>query len=235
MSIEIVWPTTIRPASAKFDIATRTVFSSSALRRSRTAFGSVIQQWTAELSFENLPPDLWARIDGLRSGLDGPLGVIRMWHPVRYLPLGMAAGLNMSTVFALGNGSPFSDGTYFSDGKGFLDASAWGTVATSLDIGSEYVTLGGLVASQPLSIAAGDLFEIGGYLYRAVQDAASDASGKSSIMIRPRLRTRVLAGDPVKFAYPTSPFQLADDSQGAVEMTPPDFGGLGLSLVEIIP
>ena len=235
MPIELRWPTTIRPASCSFKIATRTVYGASPLRKARRAFGSVVDQWTAKLSWERLPPDLWMPLDGMISRVDGPLGTIRMWDAARSHPFGMAAGLNVETAMSLGIGSPFSDGTYFTDGKGWLDVSAYGFVATSVEAGSEFLSIGGLVPNQPVSLLGGDLFEVGGYLYKAGMTAASDANGFATVTIRPRLRTTVLDGDSVLFAFPTSPFQLADDEQGAFEIVSPMDGSIGLSLVEVLP
>lgn len=235
MTVEIAWPTTVRPDSCTFRVVTRTVFSSSPMRRARRAFGSIVDQWTVQASFSQRGEEEWASIEGLLSLLDGPSGIIRMWDPAHFVPSGMAAGLNRSNYQSLGNGAPFSDGTYFSDGRGWLDVSAWGAIGAAQPAGSEFVAISGLVASQGVSIAAGDRFEIGGYLYKAARPAASDAGGNALVNIRPRLRLPVLPGDPVKFAYPTSPFQLADDEQGAVQIDAPMFGSWGLSLVEVVP
>lgn len=235
MTVEIVWPTTVRPESCTFRVVTRTVFSSSPMRRGRRVFGSIVEQWVVQMSFSQRGEEVWAPIDGALSLLDGPSGILRMWDSAHFIPAGVAAGLNRSNYNALGIGAPFSDDTYFSDGKGWLDASAWGAIATAQPAGSEFVTITGLVPSQDVSIAASDRFEIGGYLYKAARPAASDADGNALVNIRPRLRLPVLPGDAVKFAYPTSPFQLADDEQGGIQIDTPMFGSWGLSLVEVVP
>lgn len=232
---EINWPTAdwARPSSCSFTPRTRSLFSSSPLRRGRRVFGSIVDQWVAQVTFDNLPPQLWTQLSALIARLDGPAGTLRMWDASRFLPRGMAAGLNLDTV--VGIGQPFSDNTYFTDGTGWLDVSAYGVVMAGQPAGSDSILIGGLIANQPLSLAAGDLFEVGGYLYMATADTASDANGMARVMIRPRLRLPALAGDSVKFAYPTSPFQLVDDEQGGVEVASPVFGSFGLSLVEIVP
>lgn len=232
-SIELVWPTNVRPSSCMFRVRTHSIFSSSPLRRSRRIFGSVVDEWVAQLSFDQLPPEVWLPLDAMISRLDGPSGIIRMWDAVCFLPRGMAAGLNMDTQVS--TGAPFSDGTYFTDGSGWLDVSAYGALDGAQQAGAESIVIAGLVANQPASLMAGDKFELGGYLYKATSTVSSDASGKALVPIRPRLRLPALAGDQIKFAYPTSPFQLADDDQGGVEVSSPVFGSFGLSLVEIVP
>ncbi len=233
MTVELIWPTNVRPSSRSFTIRTRSLFSSSPLRRSRRVFGSIVDLWVAQLTYDQLPPEIWLSLDAMLSRLDGPSGIIRMWDAARYLPRGVAAGINIDSTTTIG--SPFSDGTYFTDGTGWLDASTYGVVDGRQEVGSDTIVIGGLIADQAISLEAGDLFEVGGYLYMVTVRAASNASGKALAMIRPRLRTTVLPGDPIKFAYPTSPFQLADDDQGSVEVSAPVFGSFGLSLVELVP
>lgn len=235
MTVEFTWPTTVRPSSCKFTITTQSIVSNSPLRKSRRVFGTIVDQWTVELTFERLPPEVWMPLSGLLSTLDGPAGILRMWEPARYLPYGMAAGLNMETAPALGIGAPFSDGTYFTDGTGWLDVSSYAAVRDAQPIGSKFVTLTGLVASQATSLIAGDLMEIQGYLYQVARTVASDAAGETLCEIRPRLRTALLPGDPVKFDFPSSPFQLTSDDQTGADMSAPMFGSLGLKLFEVLP
>ncbi len=232
-NIEIIWPTTVRPSSCSFRIRTHSIFSTSPLRRSRRVFGSVVDEWVAQLTYGQLPPEVWLPLDAMISRLDGPSGIIRMWDAMCFLPRGIAAGLNMDTAVSIG--APFSDGTYFTDGTGWLDVSAYGVVDGGQDAGAGSIVIGGLIANQPVSLMSGDRFELGGYLYKVTSTVASDASGKALVPIRPRLRLPALAGDQIKFAYPTSPFQLADDDQGGVEVSSPVFGSFGLSLIEVVP
>lgn len=217
-------------------ITTQSIVSTSPLRRARRVFGTIVDQWTVEMTFDRLAPETWMNLSGLLSTLDGPAGIVRMWDPSRFLPRGMAAGLNMETgLHGVGIGAPFSDSTYFSDGTGWLDVSAYGAVRDAQEIGSKFITLTGLVASQAASLLAGDLMEIQGYLYQVARTVASDASGETMCEIRPRLRSKLLAGDPVKFAYPTSPFQLTTDDQVGVDLSTPMDGSIGLKLIEVLP
>lgn len=227
------WPLTYRPATCTFRIATRSTFGASPMRAGRRVYGAVIEQWTVEMSFPDLGPDYWRPLKALIGRLRGPQNAVRLWDPSRHLPLGAAAGLNLASTSEIGD--PFSDGTRFADGFGWSTQSAFGSVVAAAPLGARDVVMGGLVPSQAVSLAEADLFELGGWLYEVSMTASSNASGQAVVSFQPGLRAAVVPGDVVRFAFPTSPFQLADDDQGRVDIQAPMFGSIGFSATEALP
>jgi hypothetical protein len=65
-------------------------------------------------------------------------------------------------------------------------------------------------------------------------DGSTDSSGNTGVEIRPPLRAGAAAGDTVILEYPTSIFHLIDDNQGDIEMTVPNQGTFGFTLIEAI-
>lgn len=139
----------------------------------------------------------------------------------------------------------FSDGTLFSDGTGFSEGVVppFIGVEEAAAAGSKFIKVNGLPESISGIFKPGDLIEVlpngqqteFGHLYEVVQQANSDADGKSGFEIRPRLRAAIAAGDQIKTLNPSSVFRLAGDQEGIVNRAIPDIGRLGLTLVEKLP
>lgn len=208
---EYRWPRDLLPNAVQMDWQAFMLTSKMPLRGSRRTSGPIVEVWEAKFTYRDLIGSAkWGPIRGFLGRLRGSAGIVRIHDPARFLPRGVAAGINMTTRLENLPTAPFSDGTWFSDGTGWTDAATAGTIAATAPVKAEWIKVGGLVPSQTLSIGASDLLEIGGRLYEALIDAPSDAAGCALIQIGPRLRAPALPGDRVEFAYPSSPFQLVD-------------------------
>ena len=77
--------------------------------------------------------------------------------------------------------------------------------------------------------------ELGGYLYEVLDDAASDASGATRVMITPNLRQAALTGDLVNFDHPTSPMQVQQQDGASIERRAANIGAVAFAFVEKLP
>jgi hypothetical protein len=173
-----------------------------------------------------------ARIIRLR----GTAGKVRLFDPTNYRPY-----RNLVTAATKSN---WSDGSTFSDGSqwvsGYLPPVI--TVDEAAEAGAESVVVRGLPASISAVMRMGDPFEgIPGTVrpewseyHSVVEDATSNASGKTRLYFQPTLRGALNAGDPIRLKYPTAVFALLDDKQG--EMQNEMFtGSFGSTFVEVLP
>lgn len=232
--IEFKWPHDWVPETSTFDVLPTSLYATNPFRAARRQLGPIVFQWKGRFT---LPIDRkWYRKAALMARLQGGVHYLRIFDPHRCYPRGVAAGLNLETAKPLkaSVGEPFSDGTYFSDGKGWSDASGLAALASAAPVGGNTLVIGGLIASQDLSIAAGDLLELGGFLYEVLNDAPSNADGEAQVMICPPLRKAALAGDPVNFDHPTSPFQVVQEDEPVIERQAANFGSFGFAFVEAL-
>lgn len=231
------WPQSWWQATdSKFSLQPRSLVSASPWTGRRNVYGPQVQVWVADITFMQLyGQELQAR-SAFMSRLEGQKGLIRMGDVARRGP-----SFNLdNTAFA----TPWSDGTFFSDGTGWIAGQLPSTIflIQAANRGDKYVVVGGLPVSTPRALRRGDLFQIkpGGieddtpHLYEVMQDAPTDANGKTGFEIRPALRAGVAVGDTVLLNYPTSVFQLADDSQGVMSVSLPFRGDFGFKLIEAI-
>ena len=179
----------------------------------------------------------WVDIEALLAKLDGPSNWIRLYHPLKILPRGVACGFNRDNAAGTGL-TTFSDSTIFSDGTQFVDRGTRTILARTHLRGENNVLIQGLVPSQELSIMTGDHMEIGGYLHMAVATVKSDASGKALVPIRPELRVDIVASsllNYVEFERATSPFMMSTQDFSGFDVRPPDIGNAGLDFIEVLP
>lgn len=203
----------------------------SPLRSARRTYGTVDERWVIEIATGTLDEARWQELEAIIHLIDGPVGFVRAWDPARVLPRGRAAGRYQEEQ--PGVGDPFSDSELFSDGTGFVDGGSVAAVDVALARGSRWITLSGLIPSRDDSILYGDKVEIEGFMYMAVSPGRSDAAGKSTFQIRPRLRTPLRGGELASFLRASSVFALRDDQQGIVDRRVPRLGTFSIDLVEI--
>jgi hypothetical protein len=231
----------ILPSTAEFTLIARSLTSGSPFSGSRLVTGPIYHQWMAKMVWNNLRSDKMDRIEAILARADGQSGAIRIFHPAKRVPRGVAAGVNLSNwnpstgASNVGQGSPWSDSTMFSDGFGWSEGSIFAAAGAAAKAGADTILIGGLTPSQALGIASGDLLEIGGYLYRATFDAPSDAQGFARVPIRPRLRYDIVSGDQIRLKDATSPFMFAEDQAGVEYHSRGLSGSFGATLMEIVP
>lgn len=201
-----------------------------------SVYGPHAQLFLPKLTVAQIVGDGWQERSAFFSRLGGQAGLLRMSDPARVAPQ-----FNTSVAQSL---QPWSDGSTFNDGSqwqsGLVPPTAFVAAATSR--GSLALQLGGLMASTSRVLRRGDLIEIRPngmpamfpHLYEVMVNGSTDATGKTGVEIRPRLRADIAAGDMAVLAWPTSVFRLIDDSQGDIELDAPNFANHGFSLVEAL-
>lgn len=214
------------------------IVSTSSYTGSTRAAGSSNSPWVVSM---NLPPMVdpvvWKKIRSLLMKLRGPMNILRLFDPASIYPVGVAAGINMSNYNSAAVGQ-FSDTTLFTDGTGFRDGSLQAKLARNHYRGETNIFINGLTASQALSLADGDMLEVGGFLYSVVADVASNSSGETLAPIMPPLRNDIVAnsqGGIVNFDHPTSPFIMANKDYEGFDVSPPAIAQIGLSFIERLP
>ena len=234
--VEYPWPYEWVPETpSRFELTLNSLYNTNPFRAARRQLGPIVIQWKGSFTFSS--DKAWYRKAALMARLKGGENYLRLFDPQRCYPRGVAAGLNFTTVKTIkaSAGESFSDGTMFSDGTGWSDASGYGALASAAMSGGDTLVIAGLIASQATSFAAGDLLELGGYLYEVSNDAPSDVDGKAQVVICPPLRKSALVGDPVKFDHPTSPFQVVQEQDPITDRQAANLGSFGFSFVEVVP
>lgn len=238
MTVVYSWPDDLKGVvESRFYLRSANLSSTSPFTGQRSAYGPTAQIWVAELTFPTMQKQNWRWLSGFVSRLDGISGLLRMPDAFRLNP--MFNEENAATI------TGFSDSTMFSDGTGFSEGlvPAFCAVAEAASVGADSIVLQGLPVSTSNILRSGDLLEgqpngqrtAFGNLYEVVAQANSDATGKSRVYIRPRLRQSFAAGDQIKTVNATSVFRLASDQEGIMSRNMPDHGRLGLTLVEKLP
>ena len=197
--------------------------------------------WQAKFGLPRLVDDedepSWTReLEALLMELDGARNAVRLYDHRRFMPRGVAAGINMGNWTDHMDGQ-FSDSTVFSDGEGFNEGATTARLARHHYRGERLVLLEGLIPSQRYSLVVGDHLQVKGYLYAARQKVSSDADGKAMVPIHTPLRPDAIKGGMsgrVSFAWPSSPFVMATPFEGLVT-TAPNISRGDLQFVEFLP
>lgn len=91
-----------------------------------------------------------------------------------------------------------------------------------------------LIKDAPASVdylLAGDYFEIGGELKRAISDTRTDGLGRGVVLFEPALRRSPATNQTVNVVYPCAVMRLEKDDGSSVKRVPM-FGSVSLSFVE---
>lgn len=165
-----------------------------------------------------LGPSKWQGKEAFFAMLEGEVNCLRISDPLRCAPLYNRVAANKPVP------QPFDDGTYFTDGTGWVDGAVpeYATVAVAATRGDEWLVIGGLPESIQHLLNPGDLLEIRpdglqsetSMLHEICTLGSTDEDGKSAVKIRPRVRSNIIAGDQVVFAYPQAVMKLIDAEQG---------------------
>lgn len=232
------WPREFwRVASCNFYLASRSITSGAWLTGRKNVHGPHVSMWVCRIELAPMPAEQWRTISGFISRLDGEQGLFRIGDPSRVI-----TGFDAAATITQ---QPWSDDTLFTDGTGWAEGGLPETciVAAPVVQGGKTIVLGGLPASTPNVLRAGDLFELRpngeptetGNLYEIVVGGGTDEEGRAGVEIRPRLRQSFAPGDMVVLRYPTSVFRMVDGEQAIVEHELADIGRIGFNAVEHIP
>ena len=223
-------------ARATFRPGRRTLNSSNPWTAFDRVQGPVDERWIAEITRATEDKAEWKQFEGFMMRVNGMAGFFSFPDPSLPYPHGAAAGGNPEnggTVLA-----EFDDATTFDDGTKFEEGATFGTVAQAAPAGANYLKIGGLVASQAISLAAGDKFSIilpgqnHGFLHAVVADVPSNSAGEALPSIWPRLRRPVAVDNIIQLVRPRGVFRLVQDDSGAVERDIAGHGVSGLSIIE---
>lgn len=175
----------------------------------RTA-GPRFRLWATELDTASMSHDMTQEWESVIDRLDGGAYGLKLWDPMRELPRGAAAGVWRGSTPA----QYTIDGSYLIDGKWHISGGATHAyVDADAARHADVLIMSGLVASATV-LTPGDLFEVGGNLYSAIDTAVSDASGVAAVRFSWKLWKPALAGDRVNFLRPTGRFVLANPNEG---------------------
>lgn len=151
--------------------------------------------------------------------LDGTSVAFRLWDPWRVYPRGMGAGI-WNPRYPNGRqsqGKYVIDGAYLVDGVHHIDGgSTLAYVAEDTPRYADSVLMSGLVANATV-FKTGDDFELGGNLYRVMDDAVSDSAGMARVLLSWRLWKPALEGDRINLYRPCGRFVLVDADQGIIQ------------------
>lgn len=179
--------------------------------------------WTPVVELASFQPgergDRRFEFEAFIDRLSGTTVAFRLFDPWRILPRGIGAGIwnPREPNGRRSTGSHVIDGAYFVDGKYRIDSGS--TLAYVEEDAPRYadsIMMSGLVPDA-LAFKVGDDFEVGGNLYRVMDDARSDAAGRSRVLLSWRLWKPALAGDRINLHRPSGRFVLADVDQGIIQ------------------
>jgi hypothetical protein len=221
----------MRAASVSFHLQTRVQTSSTTLVPITMRRGVMSSVWVASITFATMDEDLWRELSAFISSLDGQRHFLTIYDPSRTKARG--AGLVFDNSYQLDfGGNPYGF-TFNGNSYGLTFTSTRLTLDTAAARGADTVTVKGLVPSTTGALKADDMFEIGGNLHRVLFDANSDADGKATVDIRPRLRKPHAANDGLNFKDARGRFILGD-AQGYDQTVEPPLlvRGATLTLIE---
>lgn len=203
--------------SSSWWVGNRHVMSSNPWTRHMRASGPTDERWQVDVTLPLKRREDLDRWETVFDQGDGLAGFYSAFDAVHRIPFGTATGLTRA------------------GGTGL----AWCEVGAAGVRGARYVTLTGLIASQSLGLAQGDLISIAqdgedyGFLHKIIANAATDGTGGVTVMIKPRLRENVVVGQMVKLENPRGVFRLIDEDVPVVSREAGGFGQPSVRLVEI--
>lgn len=177
-------------------------------------------------------------IEGRIAKLRGMNGRVRVFDPYNFRPYWNLPGISDVERSRWSDGSTWADGSQWV--SGYLPPVI--VIDETAAEGAESVVVRGLPTSLQRVLRIGDPFEgipgnvrpeYGEY-HKVVDDATSNASGKTRLYFQPGLRTKLNAGDQIRLNYPTTVMALVDDKQGEVQRGLVT-GSFGVTLVEVLP
>lgn len=208
-----------------FDLYNYQVGSQSMLSRTVRAGGLIEQKWGGDLESGTLLPDEWAEWSSLMARLEGQVVLFTLPVPLPILPRGAGAG------FAKTNDPITITGTTIA-GTRILKGGTTCLVAEAAPRYARAIKLKGLTPST-LVLTHGDVFGLGGNLYKVVSKVYSDDTGAATVRFRWRLWKPAARGDIVTLRRPTCRVVLKTANEGRVTRSAPNLGKAALSVMEV--
>ncbi len=193
--------------------------------------GPLYQVWEASFEIAALDREQWQELGAvLAEAYDNRLP-FRIFDPRRQTPLGAFGNTGASA------GTLWGDDTTWGDGTRWSDQYFNGLVAEeNAPAGRDSLLVSGAPALQPRVCVKGDIFEINGFLYEALNTTAADADGRARIRLRPRLREAVQAGDQIIAYRASGSFYVKDPSAVMiVRDSYTDWSRPSLDFIEALP
>jgi len=227
----------IRVSDRSFRLLPMSISSQGMFDGEISVHGPIRKRWIAKATWVPQGESAWREWDGLLASLDGMVGRVRIYDPMR-------RNLRYNDLVAEST-STFDDGATFDDG------SLWsnGAMPPRCVIG-ENASRGAtdlLFTNLPASIAAGfgrgDVFEIQqngipqeySQFHIITRRANTNAAGETRVSFSPGLRANVKSGDTIVTKDARCLMRLASDDEGEINVDAAHHGRFGLSLSEILP
>lgn len=227
----------IKGVQGRFRLRPASLSSAQPFSGTRSVYGPIQALWAFDVSTAKMARRDWQWFSARFARAGGTAGLVRTGDPWRRRPL-------FDTLVDQTR-TGFTDGTEFDDDTGFVDGylPPFGIVDDAEVAGATSLIIAGLTPSLQPALYAGDLFEIRpagtpadhGHLYEIVNDAPTNAGGKTRVNFRPELYRGVIHGDQVVLRDAMTVFRPLTDQEGVVERMIVDIGATGFSLIEERP
>jgi len=227
-----------RVQGGSFRLMTEGEYSSGQWATTPRSTGPRFMRWMADLDLlpfmKGADGDLRFEWEVFIARLEGTSKAFRLFDPLRVLPRGAGAGIwnPRSPNGKQSQGQYNIAGAYLIDGVWHIDGgSTYAYVGSDTGRYATALHLTGLVAST-LVFKAGDQISVGGNLYMIMDDALSDSSGETTVLLSWRLWKPALVGDRVELQKPTGRFVLRSADEGTL-IRSGSAGQASISAVEV--
>lgn len=211
--------------AGSFDFEVRATGSESILSGFVRVDGFVELKWACELEMAVEERKFWQEFSAWRASVSGQLVLFAIHHPGQPLPLGAGAGYAKNNPLYPITGVTITGTTIRTGATTCL-------VKRAARRGAQAVLMEGLKPSS-LVFAPGDVFGLGGNLYKIIGKVFADANGECRVPFRYRLWKGAKKGDIVTLRNPTCRMQLKTPNEGMPRLSAPNFGQASFSAREV--
>lgn len=227
-----------RVQGGSFRFVTEGEFSTGQWAATPRSTGPRFDRWSAKLDLvpflKGADSDLRFEWEAWVARLRGTSVAFRMYDPLRVYPRGAGAGIwNPRSPNGRQSLSQHNiDGSNLIDGEHYIDGgSTYAYVGTDAPRYADSLHLTGLVPSATV-LKLGDHISVGGNLYMIMDDAVSDATGQTTVLLAWKLHKPQLVGDRVDLHKPTGRFVLTSPDEGTL-MRERSSGQASISAIEV--
>ncbi len=215
------WPSILVANAETFRIDARTRSGGETIQGREQVISSGLGRWIARLTVPLHTPAKIRAARSLLAKLDGRANGVRV---------GPCDCRNGNQIIPIVDHIPYNDGSFHTDGAGFQQGGTPPAVAADAMLGANQVQID--VGATMVPVLDGTFVGLGGYLY--VITGATPLPGEEVMLdIRPRLRTKLDAGDLVEWCHARLPMRLQTDDSGAFELQLARSGTATFDLVEV--
>jgi hypothetical protein len=211
--------------SGSFDFEVRATGSDSILSGFVVVDGFVEMRWACQLELGTMERVFWQEFSAWRASLMGQRTLFVVSHPGQILPLGGGAGYAPNNPIYPITGTTLTGTTIRTGATTCL-------IKQSARRHARVVLMKALPANA-LIFKRGDVFGLGGNLYRVDGKVFSDANGECRVPFLFRLWKGAREGDIVTLRNPTCRMQLKTPNEGTLQLSAPLFGNAGFSAHEV--